>query len=184
MSQEAVAARYAEALFEAAREQSRIEELRKQLDDLVQLAQAAPDLRSLLARPDVDAERKLQVLQRVLGRELAPVLMGLVEALLRHNRGDHLGAVKREFARLADAAAGVVRGEVRTVVPLTDEQRRRLTAALERVTGARVLLSQRLDPTVVAGAVVQLGDRLVDGSAAGRLARMRGELMRVEGRNR
>lgn len=182
MSDGAAAARYAEGLFEAARASDGLEALRRELDDLVRLLQATPELQALLARPDVEADRKMQVIQAVLGSELTQTLMGLVNALVRHGRGDHLAAVSEEFGRLADEAAGVVRAEVRTVVPLTEQQRSRLTAALSRATGGRVVLSERVDPGVLAGAVVRLGDRLVDGSAAGRLARMREQLRRATAR--
>jgi F-type H+-transporting ATPase subunit delta len=182
MSDGAAAARYAEGLFEVARAEDRLEALRRELDDLVRLLQRTPELQALLARPDVGADRKMQVLQAALGSELTQALMGLVNSLVRHGRGDHLAAVSEGFGRLADEAAGVVRAEVRTVVPLTEQQRSRLTAALSRATGGQVVLSERIDPGMLAGAVVQLGDRLVDGSAAGRLARMREELRRVTAR--
>jgi len=185
-SQSAAAARYAEGLFGIARAEGRLEAVRRELNDLVELHRSSPQLRLLLARPDVDADRKMAALRAGLGGELTQTLMGLVNSLVRHGRGGHLPAVAEEFGRLADAAGGVIRGEVRTAVPLTDEQRARLTAALvARAFGRRptVLLTERLDAAVLAGAVVQLGDRLLDGSAAGRLARMREALIRGSGRD-
>lgn len=85
---------------------------------------------------------------------------------------------------MADDAAGVVKAEASTVVPLTPVQRSRLTGALSRITGRRVVLAERVEPEVLAGVRVQVGDRLIDGSAAGRLERMREELVAVEGARR
>jgi len=73
---------------------------------------------------------------------------------------------------------------VRVAVPLTGEQRARLTAALGRLTGGKVALEERVDPGVLAGASVQVRDRLIDGTAAGRLEQLRQALMRTEGRAR
>jgi F-type H+-transporting ATPase subunit delta len=89
--------------------------------------------------------------------------------------------VSEAFQALADRADGVVVAEAETVAPLTDQQRDRLVAALERLTGQRVRLEERLDASVLAGVRLRVGDRLIDGSAAGRLARMSEELMAAQG---
>jgi F-type H+-transporting ATPase subunit delta len=68
-----------------------------------------------------------------------------------------------------------VRG--RAAVPLIPEEQKRLASALARLTGKRVILQTHVDPSVLAGVTVQVGGRLIDGSAAGRLARMREELL-------
>jgi F-type H+-transporting ATPase subunit delta len=178
------AARYAEALFDIAREEERVEAVRAELEELAQVVEATPDLRLLLRRPDLEAERKLGPLRAALGGKFTDRLMALVEALVRHQRGDSVEAVAEVFGELADAAAGVVRAEAQTVVPLTEEQRARLVGALSRITGKQVELEERIAPEILAGLRLRVGDRLIDGSAVGRLQRMREELMNVQGWNR
>jgi F-type H+-transporting ATPase subunit delta len=184
MSQRAVASRYAEGLFGSAQGQAEVEALRQEVDQLVRLAATTPSLRSLLERPDLDAEQKMAALEAALGGEVRPQVMGLLSTLVKHRRGEHLQAVAEAFGRLADEAAGVVHATVRVAVPLTGEQRDRLTAALRRLTGGKVVLEERVDPAVLAGASVQVGDRLIDGTAAGRLAQLRQTLLDTEGRPR
>jgi F-type H+-transporting ATPase subunit delta len=178
------AARYAEALFDIAREEDRVEAVRAELEELAQVVEATPDLRLLLRRPDLDAERKLGPLRAALGGKFTDTLMALVGGLVRHQRGDSVEAVAEVFGELADAAAGVVRAEAQTVVPLTAEQRARLVGALGRITGKKVELEERIAPEILAGLRLRVGDRLIDGSAVGRLQRMREELMNVQGWNR
>jgi F-type H+-transporting ATPase subunit delta len=176
-----IAARYAEALFGLAQARQQIEALRRELAELVRLVAASPDLRSLLERPDLAAERKLAALQAALGDRFSRELVSLLALLVDHGRGGAVSQVSEAFGELADRAAGVVVAEAETVVPLTDQQRDRLVAALQRLTGQRVRLEQRLDPSVLAGVRLRVGDRLMDGSAAGRLARMREELIDPRG---
>jgi F-type H+-transporting ATPase subunit delta len=179
-----VAARYAEALFGIAGERGSVDALRAELGELVRVIQASPDLAGLLERPDIEAERKLQALQTALSSRFSDAVLALLATLVRHRRGDHVPEVAAAFDELADDAAGVVRAEATTAVPLTDDQRRRLVSVLNGITGRKVALEERIDPEILAGMTVRVGDRLVDGSAAGRLRRLREELIGMEGSKR
>jgi F-type H+-transporting ATPase subunit delta len=181
MSAPRVAARYAEALFGLAQERRAVAALRRELADMAELVRGSQELRSLLERPDVSADRKAAALDAALGGRFSRELLGLLEVLVNHQRGEAVQAVSQAFDALADRAEGVVVAEAETVVPLTGQQRQRLVAALARLTGQRVRLEERVDPSVLAGVRLRVGDRLIDGSAAGRLARMREELMGARG---
>ena len=178
------AARYAEALFGIAREADEVEAVRAELVELAGVIEATPELQGLLQRADLEAERKLGLVRAALGGRFTEMVMALVEGLVRHQRGDSVEAVSEVFGELADAAAGVVRAEAETVVPLTGEQRARLVGALSRITGKKVELEERIAPEILAGLRLRVGDRLIDGSAVDRLRRMREELMNVQGWNR
>jgi len=184
MTERRIAARYAEALFALAQQTQAVAHLRGELEELAALLQQTPHLRALLERPDLPTAWKRQALREALGQRFSEAIMGLLSVLVSHQRGDALAQVAETYRDLADEAAGVLQAEARTVVPLTDEQRVRLTAALQHLTGRQVRLEARTDPAVLAGVRVQVGDRLIDGSAAGRLARMREELLQELGQNR
>lgn len=181
MSDRRAALRYAEALLAAAQERGEVDDLRGELDALVQAVEEAPLLRALLARPDLEPAQKEQALHAALGGRLSPLAFSLLGVLLAHGRGQDLGAVREAYRDLADEAAGIAQAEARSVVPLTPDQRRRLVAGLEKQFGRTIVLQERIDPSVLAGVSVQVGDRLIDGSAAGRLARMRDALLGPEG---
>jgi len=181
VSESRVAGRYGEALFQLALERDAVEEVRRELAELVELVEASPALEELLMRPDLEAGQKLAALRAALGEEAPEAMIALLETLLRHRRGDQLGGISVAYGDLADEAAGVIRAQVTTVVPLTPGQRARLVSALSRMTGRKVELEERIDESILAGAQIKLGDRLIDGSAAGRIERMRAHLVRAQG---
>jgi F-type H+-transporting ATPase subunit delta len=172
-----VASRYAEALFGLAHEREATDAVRQELHELTLVIREAPVLADLLERPDIDADRKLAAVNAAVGDRFSEMVLSLLATLVHHRRGEYVPEVTAAFDEMADAAAGVVRAEATTAVPLSGEQRERLTAVLARFTGKRVLLEERTDPDVLAGVRVRVGDRLIDGSAAGRLQRLREELL-------
>jgi len=176
-----IAGRYAEALFSLARDRDAVSEIRSELSDLSAAVEASPDLQQLLTRPDLPVERKLAALEAALGDRLSRDIVSLLGVIVTHRRGDAVSGVAEAYGELADRAAGIVRAEVETVVPLAPGQRSRLLAAIQRLTGAPVKLEERIDPGVIAGVRLRIGDSLVDGSAAGRLARLRDELVNQRG---
>jgi len=172
-----VASRYAEALFSLAHERAATDAVRQELRELTQVIGETPVLADLLERPDLDADRKLAAIDAAIGDRFSEMVLSLLAALVRHRRGEYVAEVTAAFDEMADVAAGVVRAEATTAISLSDEQRARLTAALARFTGKQVLLEERTDPEVLAGVRVRVGDRLIDGSAAGRLQRLREDLL-------
>lgn len=182
MSAPRIAARYAEALVGLAQERRVVAEVRRELEGLAELVVESAPLRELLECPDLAASAKLEVLRESLGGGFSDTVMALLDALVRHGRGDALPQVSRAFGELADQIGGVVRAEAHTAVSLTDDQRQRLIAAIERITGKNVALEERSDPSVLAGVRLRVGDKLLDGSAAGRLERLRQHLIGQRGR--
>ncbi len=181
MSAPRIAARYAEAAFELARERDSVAAVGRELDELTDLLEESDELRGLLARADVPRDRKIAALRTSLGQAFSDTLVSVLAVLVNHGRGDAVPQVAHAYGELADQAAGVVRAEVCTVVTLSEEQRERLIAALKRMTGKHIRLAEQTDARILAGVRLQVGDRLIDGSAAGRLARLREELIKLRG---
>jgi len=176
-----IAERYAEALFDLARERDAVAGIRSELSDLSAAVEASPELQRFLTRPDLPLDRKLVALEAAFGDRFSRDIVSLLGVIVTHGRGDAVTAVADAYGQLADRAAGIVRAEAATVVPLTAQQRTRLLAALERIAGSPVKLEERIDPSVIAGLRLRVGDDLLDGSAAGRLARLRDELVNQRG---
>jgi F-type H+-transporting ATPase subunit delta len=101
----------------------------------------------------------------------------LILLLLRRGRIRQLPRVAAEFRRLDDMRNNVVHAIATSASPLDDAELRAITARLEQMSGGEVALETAVDPDLIGGVVVRIGDRLIDGSVRGRLERLRNQLV-------
>ena len=167
------AKRYAQAAFQIAQEQGSIPGWRADLVDVASVlaeSQAAP----VLADARISVEERLAMVDRAL--DVSPLARNLAKLLVQKGRSYEARAVSDAFNRMADEAEGIAHARITTAVGLTSDQ----VGAIEQQLGAsldkRVHAVATVDPAIVGGVVVQVGDRLVDGSVRTRLQRLRREL--------
>jgi len=96
--------------------------------------------------------------------------------LLRRGRIEELPRLAAEFRRLDDQRQGITRATATSATSLTPDEVTELTERLEKTAGGRVALDTEVDPSLLGGLVVRIGDRLIDGSVRGRLERLRNQL--------
>jgi F-type H+-transporting ATPase subunit delta len=170
------ARRYAEAAFEVATRDEAVEDWRKELDLAAELV---GDERSLevLANPAIPGERRAEALGEMLGDRVAKPVQNLIQLMLRRGRIDDLPRVAAEFRRLDDKRQGITHATATSATELTQDEVRALTARLEETTGGRIALDVEVDPSLLGGLIVRVGDRLIDGSVRGRLERLRNQLV-------
>ena len=135
-----------------------------------------PDLRAALADPSLPAERKQALLNALLDGKVTPVTLRLISQVVLHPRGRSLTAALDLCAAIAARRREQLIAVVRSAVDLSATQRRRLAAALAATYGHQVHLNVVIDPSVVGGISVQIGDELIDGTVASRLAAVRRKL--------
>jgi F-type H+-transporting ATPase subunit delta len=173
---DSAARRYAEAAFEVALRDDTVETWRS---DLEVAAELAGDERALevLANPAIPGERRAEALGEMLGKRVSAKAQNLTQLMLRRGRIDELPRVAAEFRRLDDTRQGIVHATATSASELTKDEIRALTARLEQQTGGRVALATEVDPSLLGGLIVRVGDRLIDGSVRGRLERLRNQLI-------
>lgn len=174
-----LASRYAEALFSAAWEKKETDRIESDLKVVAQLLADVPDLGRILDHPEVALERKITLLERAFSEAVTKTTYAFLKLLVRRGRSHLISLVEDEYERLADQARGIAKVQVWTAVPMTDEQQVHLQQALQRVTGKTAELEIQIDSTILAGVRLQIGDQLVDGSAAGRLEALRASLREI-----
>ncbi len=171
MARRLVAKRYAQAAFAIAEEQGRLEEW---LADLQTAVEALSDSETMafLQLPKVSLARKLQLLQDTL-KDLSPTVLNLL-GLLTSKRGlPALPGILSEYQRLLDQSQGRERAEVTVALDLNDTQKERLGRQLGTLLDKEVVLTTKTDEEVLGGVLVRIGDRIIDGSARGRLQSLR-----------
>jgi len=175
---EAVAKRYAQAIFELGVETSNVALLTDDVKRLAQAYEASAELRSVLENPLVSAEDRKALVDELSTRlNLSPLGRNTFGLLVERRRIAALPAIAKELAKLADERAGIVRGKVTSAVPLSETYFQKLQREIESLTGKKVLLERNQDPELIAGLVVQIGDRIIDGSVRARLDQMREQLL-------
>ena len=147
--------------------------------DLDIAANIAGDQRSLdvLANPAIPIERRAIALGQLLVDQVSEQAANLVRLLLRRGRIEDLPRVAAEFRRLDDRRQGITHATATSASELTQDEIGELTARLEQSTGGRIALDVEVDPSLLGGLVVRVGDRLIDGSVRGRLERLRNRLV-------
>lgn len=172
-----VVRRYAQALFDTAAKAGSVDQVEEDLRALTQTFAITPRLGQVLRAPVIPGERKQQLVQNVFAGRLSPLTLRFLNLVISRRREEILADVYPEFQRLANEARGLMTVEVTSAVPLTDEQRARLGESLAVKTGKRVQLMGRVDPEIMGGLVLRIGDTIVDGSVRTRLQQLRSRLL-------
>ena len=174
---ETVARRYAEAAFEIGKADGTLETWERDLASLRD-ALADAELRRLVEHPAVTFPDKEKVLRKVLGG-IAREPLSLVLLMVRRGRPGAVDAMVERFAELLRRERGVSLAEVRTALPLDDEQRTAIGERLKQLTGDTIEMNEVVDESLIGGVSVRIGDRLYDASVRSRLERLRARLTAV-----
>ena len=166
--------RYADAAFEIGLRDGTVEVWRRELDAAAALV-AEGELMAALANPATPLDQRLDAGEKVFAKLSQPV-RNLILLLVRRGRIEQLPRVAAEFGRRDDQRNGLTHATATSAVPLDDEEVRAIATHLEQLTGGRVALETNVDPSILGGVIVRIGDRLIDGSVRGRLERLRGRL--------
>ncbi len=166
--------RYGQAIFELAQEQG---ETGQWGQDVALVAEAFEDadFNVLLKHAGVSAEDKQSAVDTVLGG-VNPMVRNMVNLLVARGLVDAIPEACEEYAELLDRQEGRQRVEVTTAVPLEPPEIERITSFISGLIGREVVVTARVDEEVLGGLVIQIGDRLLDGSARARLDGLRERL--------
>jgi F-type H+-transporting ATPase subunit delta len=169
------AIRYAEAIFQLARDANTYDDWLRELGE-VSLLLADPQAVRVLASPAIPRDRKAAILEQALPG-LSPSVRRFLGLLLRRERLPLVPQVLERLGDLIDQVRGLERVRVTTAVPLEPAERALVAARLAARTGRRVQLEETVDPNLIGGLVAQIGDQIIDGSVRGRLERLRRALV-------
>ena len=168
--------RYARALLDLAQRREDLKETHQDLESVARVFERDHRVRRFFEAPSISRVEKESFLEKRFKPKLNKNVYGLLVVLLRRRRYDHLVAIAAEFHKLAEEAQGITRAVVRTAVPISDRQADALTRSLNKRTGRKVTLSREVDPTLIGGVALSLDHKVIDGSLATELWRLRRKL--------
>ncbi len=163
--------RYAQAIFQLAQENEQLhqwdQELRLAADVLED-----DEFALFLSHADVPQQRKIAAIAAVLS-ETHPLVRNLVSLLVNRGGVSAMRDVQEGYSRLLDERLGRQRVAVTSAIPLDPDALERITHFVAQLVGREVIISASVDPNILGGLIIQIGDQLLDGSSAASLERMR-----------
>jgi F-type H+-transporting ATPase subunit delta len=171
MAQRVSGKRYAQAIFELAREQDQLDQWDGDLEFIAGVLQDE-EFKALLKHADVPMSNKNRAVDAVL-RDVHPLIRNLVNLLVSKGLVDAVPEMRAAYAALLDQDRGRQRVQVTSAVPLDQDEMDRITQFLTSLVRKEVVVATDVDDSILGGVVIQIGDRLLDGSTRSRLDALR-----------
>lgn len=167
------AKRYAQAAFGIARDAGAVATWRMQLDDVASVLSES-GLAPVLADSRVPVDQRTGMVERIL--DVDPMVLNLARLLVSKGRSGEARAVAEAFGRMADEHEGIAHAQVTTAVELAPAQLEAIARQIGAAVGKQIRATGSVEPGIVGGIVILVGDKLVDGSVRTRLKQLRREL--------
>lgn len=168
---------YAETLLQVAQDEGRVDAIADEAEAMRAVLRDTPKLSAFLESPRIGRETKKAVLRAALEGRVSETTVHFLEVVIERDRIELLEPILAELSALVGELRNEQRVVVTSAVPLTQALREQLRSTLARATGRGIVLRERIDPSLMAGVVVQVGDTLIDGSVRTRLQNLRERLL-------
>lgn len=162
---------YAKSLMDLAKQSTLVEAVAADFDAISALLSQNPDFEVFLASPYFGEHAKRELLRKVLTGKLQRLTLNFLFVMIDHNRGGLLPAIIGRYGQLYRQYQGYQPVEVTVAQPLSDEQIEKLSRELTEAMNTKIDLDVHVDPALLGGLVIRYGDKMVDNSVKGRLAR-------------
>lgn len=174
------ARRYAKALYMIGVEDNSLDAITRDLHAVAETVRSSKELHELLANPVIAQTDRRAVMAEIVSRlGLGATTRNAVMMLTDRRRGALIPEIAEALAQLSDERQGRLHAEVTSAVALTEAQASRLTASLEKLTGKKISLKRKVDPSLIGGVVTRVGDKLYDGSVRTRLEEIRQQALQA-----
>jgi F-type H+-transporting ATPase subunit delta len=177
MREESIARRYAAALFAEAQKTNTLIETGEDLKTVSMAVEQVPLLRTLLFQPVVPRERKQAALEAAFGDKIGAPTLAFLKLLLSKRRIEILAEINQEFQRLLRNFQNIATATAVTAIPLLPAEQQGIIATLESITGKKIELQTTVDPSVIGGVLVRVGDTVYDSTVRSELERLRKVLL-------
>jgi F-type H+-transporting ATPase subunit delta len=179
MSEVTVALRYAKALIDLAQEQNALDKVKDDMNLFLQTLKANPELKAVLSNPIVSQDKKVNILADVFGTKVNKVTILFFNIMVNKGRGEVLYTTAQEFIGLYDIKNNITNAKVISAAPLSEANKKKMLDDVQQAVGGTVKLEAKVDPSLIGGFVLTIGDRQVDTSIASSLKRLKKDLAHV-----
>jgi F-type H+-transporting ATPase subunit delta len=172
MSEFKVASRYAKALIDLSIEQGNLENVKQDMEQFIGVLRANKELQAVLKNPIMKQDKKLGILSALFKDKIHPSIMGFFTIMTRKGRSGILYGTAQEFVREYNEYKGIVKATVTSAKALTAENFDAIKSIISKELNAEIILENAVNPNLIGGFVVKVGDRQIDASIAGKLHKL------------
>jgi F-type H+-transporting ATPase subunit delta len=174
-----IAKRYAKALFEIAEETKNLEKITNDVVFIDSLIRSSRELQLFLKSPIIKEDKKREVLKEIFSdSRVDPVTLKFIMLLVEKKREDILHDIVKVYQQIYDEKMGIVSAEVVTAVEVGERLKKKIEQKILELTGAKkVKASYRVDPSIIGGIVIRVGDTVYDASIRRRIQLLREQLI-------
>lgn len=164
---------YAEALFRLVQAEGELDRVEDELFRFGKVLESNYELKRALSDQAVDSTIRTEMLEELAGEKVSPQTLGLLSFVVDQGRGRLLPEILARLSELVAESRQAAIAEVRSAIPLDDEQQSLLADGLSKATGLSIELKVIVDPSVLGGVVAKIGDTVIDGTVRRRLEQLR-----------
>lgn len=175
MSEIQVASRYAKSLIDLAQEQNSLEAVKTDMESFINVVKQNPQLLAVLNNPIIHHDKKIAILEQLFGATFHKVVSSFFRIVINKGRSEILYGTAKEFVAQYNSLKGIVHAVVTSAAALTEDQKAKLTALITESTNAKIVLEAKVDPDLIGGFVLKVGDRQVDTSISSSLNKLKKE---------
>ncbi len=169
MSVSRIAVRYATPILELAEEKKMLDNVKEDMKSFVAVCEESRDFALMLKSPIIPHQRKADILKKIFSGKVSELTLQAFDIITRKSREDLLEDIATEFLHLYNVKKGLAEVSVTTSFELDDEMKKAFEKLAKDITGKDPLLSERVDPEIVGGYILRMGDQQLDESVSGQL---------------
>lgn len=167
-----VASRYAKSLLDLVKEKGNLEQSKNDIELIASIIRANAELKAVLSNPIIKTDKKQNILKALFEGKVNAEVLSFLDIMVRKGRGELVYATTLEFIREYNELKGIVYAEVTSAAPLSQTNLNALQANIAEQIKAEVVLTNKVDDTLIGGFIVTVGDKQVDASIAGKLNKL------------
>ncbi|MGI5920581.1 MAG: F0F1 ATP synthase subunit delta [Syntrophomonadaceae bacterium] len=180
MLNKSVARRYAEAFFSIAQENNKIDEYQQELEKVVQIIAEVEDLKEYFAHLLIPAAAKKEVAKKVFADQVSPITMNFIQMIIDKKRETYIEVIAEEYRDMADESRNIAKVDLIAAKDVPEEEVKFLADKLSTSTGKTVQLKLTVDPSLLGGVKLRMGDKIIDGTVAKKLEMLRQSLKQAK----
>lgn len=175
MSEIQVATRYAKSLIDLAGEKSAVETIKKDIELFLATCRANPELQAILKNPIIGLDKKANILDGLFSGKVHEMILSFFKIVVRKGRAEILFATAKEFITQYNVIKNVVKATVTSASQLSQENISQIEDVVKQSTNGEVILTSIVDPKLIGGFILKVGDKQFDTSISSKLNKLRKE---------